>query len=519
MNQRVWRSMSLLALLGVLLLSALATPGPSAAQDDGVYWPTDGWRTSTPEEQGVESARLNTMLTTIQSHERAIDSVFVVRHGHVVLDATIHPNRPQDLHIMHSCTKSVMSTLIGIAIEQGFIDDVDVPLLDLLPAWEPDHLDADKQAITLEDVLMMTSGLDCRDSYLYNWRGLGEMIVADDWVQHMLDLPMAHPPGAHFEYCNGGTYLLSRVLEEATGQSTQAFAQDHLFRPLGITAYEWVVYPNGNLAAWGGLMLTAPEMAKIGYLMLHDGQWDGQQIVSPEWVTAATATQIDAETLSPGYGYQWWVDETAGFYAAKGHAGQFIYVVPKQDLIVVFTSSLNNNDFTVPESLVRYHILPGLSADVLPPDPEAVAALNATVKSLLHPTPLPVEPLPEMALEVSGQLYDLEDNEFGFNTLTLTFEEGAAEAWATFTFPIADAAWLLPIGLDGVYRYDAPEEAHTAAAVGAWTHDDTFEIRVRAMENPTDITIRLQFTDEGLTATVREHVDGAFARIYGVLRE
>jgi len=183
------------------------------------YWPTDGWRTSTPEEQGMDSETLAKMFETIQEQEYNIDSVTVIRNGYMVADATVYPFKPDSRHIIHSCTKSIVSALIGIAIDEGYIESVNQPILDIFSERTVANLDSDKEAMTLEHMLMMASGLECRDSYLYRWRGLREMERSDDWVQFVLDLPMAEPPGSRFEYCNGGSFLLSATIQDRTGMS------------------------------------------------------------------------------------------------------------------------------------------------------------------------------------------------------------------------------------------------------------------------------------------------------------
>jgi metal-dependent hydrolase (beta-lactamase superfamily II) len=193
---------------------------PSAegsGSDSASYQPTAEWRISTPEEQGMDSALLAQMLAQVQEQGHAIDSVQVVRNGHLVVDAYVSPFRPGRLHPINSCTKSLVSALIGIAIEDGYLQGVDQPVLELLPGRTIANLDAGKEAMTLEDVLTMATGLDCQDSYLYRWRGLQQMRQTDDWVQFMLDLPIVAEPGTRFEYCNGASFLLSAILQEATG--------------------------------------------------------------------------------------------------------------------------------------------------------------------------------------------------------------------------------------------------------------------------------------------------------------
>jgi CubicO group peptidase (beta-lactamase class C family) len=353
--------------LGIWVLIVLLLSGcnagrfveqPALTPASESYWPTDGWRTSTAEAQGMDSEMLDEMVETIQEQGYGIDSVTVIRSGYMVADTTFHPFQPDSRHIIHSCTKSIISALIGIAIDEGYIANVDQPILDIFSERTVVNLDANKEAMTLEHVLMMASGLECRDSYLYRWRGLREMEQSDDWVQFMLDLPMAEPPGTRFEYCNGGSFLLSAIIQKTTGMSAAEFAEKHLFGPLGISDVVWPSNPDGITIGWGELRMRPHDMAKIGYLYLNQGQWDGEQIVPVDWVAASTRKHISA-TLQDGYGYQWWVADPE-VYMALGYAGQYIVVVPEKALLVVFTSDLAERDFYVPQQLLDDFIIPAV---------------------------------------------------------------------------------------------------------------------------------------------------------------
>ena len=199
------------------------------------YWPTKGWRNASPESQGMDSNLLKNMLDQIWEKDLDIHSVLVVRNGYIVLDAYSYSRDADDKHNIYSCTKSVMSVLIGIAIDKGYINGVNQPALSFFKKRTAKNLDADKKAMTLEHVLTMTTGLECRDSYLYSWSGLNQMMASDDSVQFMIDLPMAEAPGTRFEYCNGASFLLSAILQEQTGMNALTFAHKHLFGPLGIS--------------------------------------------------------------------------------------------------------------------------------------------------------------------------------------------------------------------------------------------------------------------------------------------
>jgi CubicO group peptidase (beta-lactamase class C family) len=380
-----------LALLAAGCIPTSVTSAPTsstattlATQAVPEYWPTEEWRTATPEEQGMDSHLLARLFEAIAEESYAIDSVTVVRNGYLVADGVVHPFGKDSRHVIHSCTKSIVSVLIGIAIEEGYFEGVEQRVLDILPGRQVANLDADKRAMTLENVLTMSTGLNCRDSYLYRWEGLNEMRATDDWVQHMLDLPMVAPPGSLFEYCNGGSFLLSAMLQEATELKAAEFARDRLFEPLGITDFQWPENPQGINIGWGELRMRPHDLARIGYLYLRGGRWDNRQIVPSAWVEASTRSQIGG-TLQDAYGYQWWVRDDA-VYMALGYAGQYLIVVPALDLVVVFTSDLGEDDFYLPQSLLDGYIIPAVLSDqALPTDLEGVNDLRAATQALAAP--------------------------------------------------------------------------------------------------------------------------------------
>jgi CubicO group peptidase (beta-lactamase class C family) len=436
-------------------------------------WPTEGWPIATPEELGMSSGVLADLVLATRSIDNVdlaaygIDSVTVVRNGYVVLDTVIYPFPEETAHNTYSCTKSIIGTLIGIATDQGLIAGVDVPVVELLPEAAPDEVDELKAAMTVEDLLTMTSGLDCRDSYKYDWRGLLDMEESDNWAAHVLALPMSEEPGTRFEYCNGASYLLSAILTEVTGKPAAQYADEVLFEPLGITDYVWPAGPDGTTIGWADLELRPADMAKIGYLYLRNGEWDGDQIVSSSWTEAATTAYISAGTLSDGYGYQWWVDD-AGYVMALGYGGQYITVIPSHDLVVVFTSGLLLESLDVPEDLTNAFVLPAVvSDDPLAPDPEASARLAAVMAAARSGPEPEIVALPDIAFEIDGVRFGARENEVGLKWVQVDFGSDVAMmtgegTWGSFEYAV---------GLDGRYRVN---DDSGRAYRGAWRTEDTF---------------------------------------------
>ena len=331
----------------VVVLFILPVIGTGAA---GETSPTAGWQTSTPEEQGIRSDVLADMLERVRWNQYRIDSVSIVRNGYLVLDVYFHSRSKDAMHATYSATKSVMSALIGIAIDKGYIGGVTEPVLSLLPERQIATADARKRSMTLEHLLTMTTGLKCRDSNRYGYVGYMKMRQSADWTQFVLDLPMEADPGKRFEYCNGASFLLSAILAKATKSDVLEFAQMHLFSSLGIKDVFWSRSSRNIRNGCCGLSLTPHDMAKFGWLFLNRGEWNGRRVISSAWVDRAIRRHVD---VSPHhyYGYQWWRD-ARGYYMAIGHKGQRIFVIPSKKMVVVFTGTLERSTALAPEALL-----------------------------------------------------------------------------------------------------------------------------------------------------------------------
>ena len=259
-----------------------------------------------------------------------------------------HPYlRGTELHTLQSVTKSVTSAALGIAIDEGLLGGVDTPVMPFFEAYAPYVTDARKEAITLEDFLTMRSGISwvTEGGYDDSEHSTIKLEASDEWIRFVLDRPMDANPGTRYEYNDGVSVLLGKILREATGQRADDWARERLFEPIGITDFYWKITPDGEADTEGGLYLSTEDLARIGYLFLRDGEWNGRQIVSAEWVEASTAPvvpDVNPTNNRPdaGYGYQWWVpvveDDASRVFAANGYGGQFLMVSPEHDLIVVF---------------------------------------------------------------------------------------------------------------------------------------------------------------------------------------
>jgi CubicO group peptidase (beta-lactamase class C family) len=507
--------------ISIVLVAMLVLTGPKgtsvgAEPKSPDYWPTQGWLLSSPEEQGMDSKRLADLVQEILDKHHNIDNITIVRNGFIVLDVYFHPFQEDSKHIIHSCTKSITSALVGIAIDKGHIDGVQSPVIEFFPDKSFANVDDNKRAMTLEHLLTMSSGLNCRDSYLYNWEGLTEMHRTRDWIQYVLDLPMREAPGMRFEYCNGVSYILAAILHMTTGNTVFAFAEEHLFGPLGISDVDWPVSPQFINIGWGGIWMKPHDMAKIGFLYLKGGRWDDEQIVPSQWVEASTSAQIVAGTMAENYGYQWWVD-MGEYYMALGFGGQMIIVHPEHNSVVVFTSVLAGRDFFTVEELYWDFILPAFaSTDTLTANVQAAGRLDSLVQVSAHPRPRPVPPVPDVARRISGKTFLFDPNDIQFKKGSFIFTEGESEA--RFELSFGYKTIQVPVGLDGVHRL-TQSAGFLRAYKGAWENDSTFAMSYQVVGWTEKGTARLIFGPNRVRAEFYDVIEGVPHELTGHLAE
>jgi len=359
--------------LVIFSFSALVQSNVSASD---IKYPTNEWHVSTPEDQGMKSKTLLDMMKVIKDKKYNIHSVTIVRNGSLVLDSYLYPFKNGKKHKMFSATKSITSALIGIAIDKGYIKNVNQTITQLFPSRKISNLGELKRSLTLKDLLTMSSGFDCNDGSANQWAGTVAMRKTNDWTQYTLNLPMVQKPGESFHYCNGVSHLLSAIIHESTGIQTLAFAKKHLFDPLGIKDVEWETSPEGIVSGSGGLWLQPRDMAKIGLLFFNKGKWEDQQIVSADWIEESTRSHIDGRWNNEHYGYQWWINQ-AGYYSAVGMFGQTIYVAPEKNLVAVFTSNIEDQNMYISGTLLQKYIIPAVvSSEPLQPDLNEKARLD-----------------------------------------------------------------------------------------------------------------------------------------------
>ena len=337
----------------------------------------DDWETSDLEAEGVSPKKINELVSNILKGDiKNIHSILLVKNGKLIFEEYFYGYNRDTKHIMYSASKSITSILVGIAMDQKLIHNVDQKAYAFLPEYKGTKWVDQKYDITLKHVLTMSAGIDWEDWKYPHHDGrnsTGAMFRSGDWIKFVLDRDMIERPGDRFNYSDGLTMLLGVIIKNSTGKYADQFAEKHLFTPLGISDYSWKKSPGGSVNTAWGLSLKPRDMAKIGYLFLKNGRWNGKQIVSQKWVNESTKALITDVELGSGYGYQWWCGKTninnqvIEVYYAAGMGGQYIFVCPSLNLVAVITSSPIGNPLGElrPQVMMTDYILPA----TLPPAP------------------------------------------------------------------------------------------------------------------------------------------------------
>jgi CubicO group peptidase (beta-lactamase class C family) len=364
----------------LMLAAALLVFGRAAMAQE--TWPTRQWPLGSPRALGLDSAALAAFDADIASGKYGlVDGMLLIRRGKVAYERSYKRNydsaygadaklpgplnahdpsgpynyynpwwhpfyRRGDLHSLQSVTKTISSVVIGTAIARGDFPSIDTPILRFFDTTKVANIDDRKRRMTVRHVLTMTTGFDWNENLPYQnpANSASQMEASGDWVQFTIDRPMAEEPGKSFNYSSGASELLSHIFRVATGRDIEEYAARNLFGPLGIQDWFWKRSPTGLADTEGGLYLKPRDLAKIWYLFLKNGVWDGKEVVKPEWVKASVTPAIDVTNRGPvlKYGLKWWLvpygPESKLAWAGSGFGGQVPIAIPEYDLVVVFTA-------------------------------------------------------------------------------------------------------------------------------------------------------------------------------------
>jgi CubicO group peptidase (beta-lactamase class C family) len=454
---------------------------------------------STPEAQGIPASAILAFVEGAEAKVDAVHSFVVVRHGHVVAEGWWSPYAREIPHVLFSLSKSFTSTAVGLAIadEKMSLED---PVLPYFPEDAPPEPGDNLKAMRVRDLLEMSAGHHAEDLDKFSFDGPERLTKA------FLALPVAHKPGTHFLYNTPGTYMLSAIVQKATGQTVLDYLRPRLFEPLGIENPTWDASPQGISFGGFGLSLRTEEIARFGQLYLQKGVWQGKRLIPAEWVAAATARQTSngsnpTSDWDQGYGYQFWRCRH-GLYRGDGAFGQFCIVMPEEDAVVAITSG--TPDMQSVMNLVWDHLLAGMGKGALPPDPHGDQALRRRLAALSLPPQEGQASTPTASL-VSGKTYAFRPNDDGMESVALdTSGDGATlvirRAGLESRVICGHGAWRK----GGAFRANGVESPVSSS--GAWTAADTYTARLCAYETPFVATLTLRFKDDQLIFDVAYNV-------------
>jgi CubicO group peptidase (beta-lactamase class C family) len=497
----------------------LAAFHASAGTVDGqgsleAVWPTKAWEISTPEEQGMDSGRLARLVDTVGMYKQ--DSLLIVRHGRIVAEAYYAPYTAGITHDLRSVTKSVVGTLTAIEIDHGLLDSVDHPVVDLFPDKKISNVDDNKKAMTVQSLLDMTSGIEWQEKLYTPDETIMRMYRSPDRTEFVLSQPMSDAPGTRFYYNSGNPYVLSALITKQTGRNAFDFAKSELFDPLGISSAKWgKVDAQGVTDGEAGLYLEPRDMARIGYLYLHEGAWEGRQIIPAAWVDRAREGKISA-TSGFHYANLWWSLPEKGAFMALGRHSQVILVLPALDIVAAMTGIMRDDEYYPAKRLID-DIAGAVKSDrPLPPDPVARSLLAASLRAAATERPSPVGKTSELARAISGKLYRLDPNVLKATSFSLTLV-GSGPSWeiTTDTGKPGEAAERFSglLGLQGVYR-KSPASYGINASKGRWLNEHSFALERRILGHGETQLWILTFNGKKVDVSF-ESTDGLKVELHG----
>lgn len=442
---------------------------------------------SRPEAQGVSSSAV---LSFVEAADKSIDgmhSFMLVRHGHVVAEGWWSPYEPSAQHALYSLSKSFTSTAVGLAVAEGKLS-IDDEVLKFFPDDAPAEPSRNLKAMRVSDLLRMSTGHQSEPG----------RAPTESWAKTFLTQPVPNKPGTHFLYNTSATYMLSAIVQKATGATVLDYLKPRLFEPLGIENPVWGTSPQGVTLGGYGLSVRTEDIARFGQLYLQKGKWQGKQLVPESWVEAATARQTSngsnpASDWDQGYGYQFWRCRN-GAYRGDGAFGQYCVVLPEQDAVIAITSGVK--DMQAVLNLIWDRLLPVFKPSALEADDASRMQLEKTLASLtLHPQEGSASP--GGGEKSFGKKFVFPTNERKLESITLENKDGAV----TLVVRAAGDEHRITCGQGqwkkGQFTFGALP-AQPAAASGGWTGDDTYTAKVCFYETPFTVTATLKFAGDEL---------------------
>lgn len=462
-----------------------------------------GFVRTSPEAQGIASAAVLDFINAIEQSGQEVHSFMLLKNGCVVAEGWWWPYGPHIAHMMFSLSKSFASTAVGMAVSEGYFT-VEDKVLSFFPDAAPEQVSEHLAAMQVKHLLSMSTGHDEKPFPLMYERADG------NWAKGFFEAPIVHPPGTHFLYNTGATYMLSEIIQRTTGSKLLDFLKPRLFEPLGIKNPTWQESPHGVTLGGVGLSVTTEDIARFGQLYLQKGVWQGKQLLSEAWIEAATSAQVSNgddpnSDWAQGYGYQFWRCQH-GFYRGDGAFGQFCIVMEEHDAVLAMTSAAK--DMQVVMNLVWEVLVPGLKAGDSAQDAESHNLLAEKTASLAY-APIDGQAGSPLVSRVTGKTYAAEPNHLGVERFALDFTEAgctlaAKTGQGEASLAAGHGQWQS--GHTALFNEIWLTESQPFVASGAWLTEERYVMLVRLYETPYVYTLTYDFEDDRVTLVIQINV-------------
>ncbi len=478
---------------------------------------------SLPEEEGVSSERILNFLNAAEKSKTELHSFMMLRHGKVIVEGWWKPYEPDLKHTMYSCSKSFVATAIGFAINENRLT-VNDKVISFFPDDQPATISENLSELSVKDLLSMSVGQEPDPT---------RSIVSRDsnWVKSFLALPIMHKPGSRFLYNSMATYMLSAIVQKLTGQKVIDYLKPRLFDPLGIEGMDWEVDSQDiNTGGWG-LRIKTEDLAKFGQLFLQNGKWEGEQLLPASWIKEASTVKIlqhpdysqekrDSSDWEQGYCYQMWRCRHNA-YRGDGAFGQFIIVMPDQEVVIAMTAETANMQEEI--NLVWEYLLPGMHNSRLPVNNITATRLQQKISSLA--LPLSNNSIPSKAEKLFNKTYAFSPNEKEFQSFSFNFNNNTCSlnmVADSISYPLTFGAgkWQLSETTKrGPYLVAGAKAGYVGlpplkvAGSYSWSDKQTLELTLRYIESPHTEKMVCRFTDKNISVDIENSMDGGKSKL------
>ena len=440
---------------------------------------------STPEAQGVSSESITQLISAFSERVDSMHGFMLVRHGHVVAEASWKPFDKDSRHTLYSLSKSFTSTAIGMAIDEGRLS-LDDQVLSFFPDEAPANPSNNLQSMRIRDLLSMSTGHTSGDLQTIDWDSEKSI------VSQFLALEVDHKPGTHFLYNTPATYMCSAILHKVTGQRLTDYLEPRLFKPLGIEDPVWDACHDGIDYGGFGLNVRLEDIACFGQMLLQGGEWNSRQLVSEEWIAKAKSKQTSNGSnpdsdWEQGYGFQFWRCRHNA-WRGDGAFGQFCIMIPDHDAVIAITSGTGNMGFIL--HLIWEILLPDFRSHPLPDNPEGHSDMETMIKRLELPTIDSIHQSP-VAGELGAKHFVAMDSDSQIKSFSLSVDKGSY-VWAAQTdlgeirAEARPETWTkvdyLPIYMEG-QKAGLGQRVPAAVSMG-WVSESTFRLKFWLTETP-----------------------------------